>query len=220
MNRLFGKKKATVPGPSLDDVSQGMTGRGDEIDDKIRKLDAQLADYKRKMNSTNSAAAKRSYKQKALQLLKQRKMYEKQREQLYGQQFNVDQAKFAIQSAKDNAQMVSAMKDTSKELKQAYKKIDINDVENLQDEMNDLFEMGEEVNEVLGQAYGVPEVDEDELMGELDALDDEIELGDTDEVPSYLKDAAEREKVESKASEENQELDELGLPKIRDQIKL
>ena len=45
-----------------------------------------------------------------LQVLKQKRMYESQREQLYNQQFNVDQTAFTMESAKDSIQTVQAMK--------------------------------------------------------------------------------------------------------------
>ena len=52
-------------------------------------------------------------------------------------------------------------------------------------------DMHNEIQDVLGQSFGVPEdLDEDELMGELDALEDEmaseLESGGRAGVPSYL----------------------------------
>lgn len=44
------------------------------------------------------------------QVLKQKRLYESQREQLYNQQFNVEQTAFAMESAKDSIQTVSALK--------------------------------------------------------------------------------------------------------------
>jgi charged multivesicular body protein 5 len=209
MHRFLGKKKPEAPTPTLDDASKGIDSRGDEVDSKIKKLDAELADLKKKMNMSRSAAAKANFKKRALQVLKQRKMYEKQREHLYGQQMNIDQAKFATQSVKDNATMVTAMKATAKELKKAYKEVNINDIENLHDEMSDLMDMSEEVNQLMGSAYGVPEdVDEDELLDELDALDDDIELAESEDVPSYLQDVP---KNKTRKTVED-EVDELGLP--------
>lgn len=49
-----------------------------------------------------------------------------------------------------------------------------------------MLEQSDEVQEVLGRSYGVPDIDEDELAAELDALGDELAL-DTDS--SYLDDA-------------------------------
>lgn len=46
-----------------------------------------------------------------------------------------------------------------------------------------MLDMHEEVQEALGRTYGMPEVDDDELQAELDALGDEIALDDD---TSYL----------------------------------
>ena len=64
-----------------------------------------------------------------MNILKQKRMYEKQREQLQGQMFNIDQTKFATQNIKDNADMVAAMKSTHAELKDSFKEINIDEVE-------------------------------------------------------------------------------------------
>ena len=42
----------------------------------------------------------------APQILKQKKLYESQREQLYQQQFNVEQTRFTVQSVKDTVTTV------------------------------------------------------------------------------------------------------------------
>jgi uncharacterized protein HemX len=75
------------------------------------------------------------------QVLKQKRLYENQREQLYNQQFNMEQTSFALESIKDTAQTVQAMKAAGAELKQAFKKQDLNidSIEKLQDEMADLM---------------------------------------------------------------------------------
>ena len=60
------------------------------------------------------------------------------------------------------------------------------DEQDLQDELEDLTEQSNELQEVMGRSYGMPEVDDDELEAELDALGDEIALDDD---TSYLDDA-------------------------------
>ena len=49
--------------------------------------------------------------------------------------------------------------------------------------MADMVEEANEVQEVLGRTYGMPEIDEDDLEAELDALGDDIALDDD---TSYL----------------------------------
>lgn len=57
--------------------------------------------------------------------------------------------------------------------------------QDIHDDMADMLEQADEVQEVLGRTYGMPEVDDDDLQAELDALGDEIALDDDS---SYLDD--------------------------------
>merc|ERR1712165_61873 len=90
----------------------------------------------------------------------------------------MDQTNYAIQSMKDTQQTLSAMKAGAKEMKKEFKKVDIDKVYDMQDELEDLMEDANEIQEVLGRSYGVPEIDEDDLEAELDALGDEMLLDD------------------------------------------
>jgi charged multivesicular body protein 5 len=138
-------------------------------------------------------ASQEAVKRRALVILKQKRMYEGQREQLYQQSFNLENAAFAAQNIKDNITQVQAMKHAHKDFKKAFKakELDIDYIDNMQDDMMDMLERTNEINESLGMAYSVPDdVDESDLMDELDAL--ELELGEEDLTegnegePSYL----------------------------------
>mmetsp|Transcript_56708 Transcript_56708/g.90313 ORF Transcript_56708/g.90313 Transcript_56708/m.90313 type:complete len:226 (-) Transcript_56708:137-814(-) len=223
MKRFFGtkqKKKGGAPDPTLDDVSTNMDKRMTELDAKIDRLEKQILELKKKMQKAKGAA-KNSLKQKALKLLKQKKQYEQQRDRMMGQQMNLDNTKYAQQSIKDNADMVKAMKGAATQLKQQFKEIDIDDVEDLQDEMMDLMEDANEINDILGEAWGMDDIDEDELMDELDGLDDELDDLDMneDEVPSYMVSAnAAANKSDLGKDSANAMVDEYGLPKVPDKL--
>lgn len=45
-----------------------------------------------------------------LQVLKQKRLYESQRDQIYNQQFNVEQTSFVMENVQDSVQTVQAMK--------------------------------------------------------------------------------------------------------------
>jgi len=66
-----------------------MEKRGGEVDGKIAKLDEELLRYKQQMAKMRPGPAKNQVQQRALRVLKQKKMYEKQRDALYNQSFNV-----------------------------------------------------------------------------------------------------------------------------------
>ena len=170
--------------------------RGASIDAKLHALDLELAKHRDILRTCRTPAAKEAAKRRALQVLKQKRMYEGQRDVLYNQQFNLEQVSFAAQSAKDTAAQVSAMQTTSKELKAQFKTkaFDVDRIDALNDEMADLMDQHAEIQDVLGRNYNVPDdIDEEELMGELDALEEmmgEELLGVDEETPSYLVDDA------------------------------
>merc|ERR1711992_458125 len=158
-------------------------------------------------------------KQKAMRVLKQKKMYEGQLENLRNQSFNMEQANFATQTLKDTKTTVDAMKLGVKEMKKEYKNVNIDQIEDLQDDLADMLEDANEVQEALGRTYGMPEIDEADLEAELDALGDDFALDDD---TSYLDDAMkapdapEREPgADSVAvNQDGVMVDEFGLPKI------
>lgn len=80
------------------------------------------------------------------------------------------------------------MKQGAKQMKQEFKHINIDEIEDMQDEMSDLLEQSNDIQEVLGRAYGVPDdVDEADLEAELEGLQADLaEEALGDEVPSYL----------------------------------
>ncbi|CAM8912979.1 hypothetical protein QQ045_031376 [Rhodiola kirilowii] len=221
MRRVFGAKKDKEPPPSIQDASDRITKRGDSVEEKIKKLDAELSRYKEQIKKTRPGPAQEAVKARAMRVLKQKRMYEGQRDMIYNQTFNLDQVAFAAEGIKDAQQTMSALKSANKDLKGMMKTVKIQDIDNMQDEMMDLMDVSHEIQESLGRSYNVPDdIDEDDLMGELDAL--EADMGTEDEgVPSYLQD----DKESDLDSELNlppaptgranaQAVDELGLPAV------
>ncbi|KAG6758644.1 hypothetical protein POTOM_039003 [Populus tomentosa] len=188
MRRVFGAKKDKEPPPSIQDASEKINKRGDTVDEKIKKLDAELARYKEQIKKTRPGPAQEAVKARAMRILKQKRMYEGQRDMLYNQTYNLDQVAFASEGIKDAQQTMSALKSANKELKGMMKTVKIQDIDNLQDEMMDLMDVSNEIQETLGRSYNVPDdIDEDELMGELDALEADMGMEtESDGVPSYL----------------------------------
>ncbi|ORZ25408.1 Snf7 family, partial [Absidia repens] len=185
MNRLFGSSKKT-PKPTLNDAISSTDVRSDAVEVKIRKLDAELTRYRDQMKKMREGPAKKSVQQKALRVLKQRKMYEAQRENLQQQSFNMEQAQMTTENLRSVMATVDAMQTANKEMKRQYKNVNLDKIDSLQDEMEDLLAQAGEVQETLGRSYNLPDdVDEDDLEAELDALGDELNFED-EEIPSYL----------------------------------
>ena len=143
-------------------------------------MDAELLQYKEQMKRQKGPALNAT-KQRALRLLRQKKVYEQQRDNTYNQQFNVEQAAFTTQNLKDSAETVSAMQAANKELKSQYKQMNITQIEDMHYDMSELMEDANEIQDILGRSYAVDDdlVDEDALESELAALEDEMAYEDT-----------------------------------------
>merc|ERR1712232_955326 len=100
-------------------------------------------------------------------------MYDTQLGQLMNQQFNVDQVAFAQESMQDTINTVAALKEANTQQKETMKNFNMDQMEDLFDDMADMMADMEEINEVMGRNYNV-ECDENELLGELDELDEEL----------------------------------------------
>jgi charged multivesicular body protein 5 len=186
MNRIFGTSKPKQPKPTIGDAIIKTDERVDAVAVKIRKLDAELMKLKEQMLKMREGPGKQTVKQKAMRVLKQRKMYEEQQNQLMQQSFNMEQASMGIDNLKNTMITVDAMQTANKELKKQYKQINLDKIDKIQDEMEDLLDMANEVQEALGRSYDVAEVDDEELEAELDLL--EGELFEEEGEPSYLPD--------------------------------
>lgn len=222
MKRVFGVKKEKTPPPTVEEATERINKRGDNVDEKIKKLDAELVKYREQMKRTRPGPAQEAVKARAMRILKQKRMYEGQRDTLYNQTFNLDQVAFATEGIKDAQQTMAAMKAAKKDLKGTLKTLKIDDIDKLQDEMIDLMEFSTEIQESLGQSYNVPDdIDEDELLGELDAL--EADMGteiESSGVPAYLQPDKEPEldlpsvPYGEATGPEPQAADEFGLPGV------
>jgi len=214
--RLFGRGKPKEPPPNLTDVIANVDSRTESVEKKVAKLDAELTKYKDQMKKMRDGPAKNAVKAKAMRVLKQRKMYESQRDNLAQQSFNMEQSNMALTTLKDTKTTVDAMKMGLTQMKKEYKKVNIDQIDTMQDEMEDMLEMAGEVQDALARDYNTPEIDEDELEAELAALGDELEA---DADSSYLDEAARAPGVPSRDPGESVKdgpiaVDEFGLPRI------
>ena len=62
-------------------------------------------------------------------MLQQKRLYEGQRDQLMQQSFNMEQTTFVTENLKNTLLTVDVMKQSNKEMKKQFKKIDLNKIE-------------------------------------------------------------------------------------------
>eukprot|EP00928_Gymnodinium_smaydae_P089156 TRINITY_DN73158_c0_g1_i1.p1 TRINITY_DN73158_c0_g1~~TRINITY_DN73158_c0_g1_i1.p1 ORF type:complete len:233 (+),score=86.61 TRINITY_DN73158_c0_g1_i1:69-767(+) len=170
MHRLFGsakKEEPKAPAPSLQEASA-------KIDLQIQGLEAKIAKADEEVKKLVAASGSNpTAKQRALQALKRKKMYEEQRDQLIGTQFNVEQLAFQQEQAEITMTAVEAMKAGQEQLKNQTKKLDVAAVDKLTDDMADLNDEMKAIGEALAQ--GMPGgVDEGELEDEYAKLEEEM----------------------------------------------
>lgn len=164
-----------------------MDTRLEGLDGKIKKLDAELLSYKQQLAKLPEGPAKARLRQRATRVLQQRKMYEQQKDHIYGAQFNIDQTLYAQETASSTVEMVSAMRSATKVLQKQFKKLKVDDVEDLQDDLADVFQDSVEIQEALGRSYNVDGVTDEELDAELGMLADDLA---TESDSSYLDEPA------------------------------
>ncbi|KAK3391338.1 Snf7 family [Sordaria brevicollis] len=213
MNRLFGtSSKPSAPKPTLSTAITSLDTRLSSIDVKLASLTAELSGYQTKLSKMRDGPGKTALKQKALKVLRQRKQYEAQRDQIQSQVWNMEQAQTMQDNLKNTMVTIDALKQTNKQLKKEYGKVDIDKIERLQDEMADLLDVGNEIQESLARGYEVPEdVDEEELDAELEALGQEVELEremyggmeNAGAVPSWMQDEVPPEFVDEDPAGKN-----------------
>lgn len=148
MKRFFGtaKEESKPAGkPSLEEASAKIDAQVLSLEEKIIKADNDVKQLVAK-GATNGTA-----KQQALQVMKKKKMYEQQRDQLLSTQFNVDALKIQQEQAEITAIAAQAMQDGTAELKEQHKKIDINKIDKLTDDMAELNDEMKAISETLAQ---------------------------------------------------------------------
>ena len=190
MKKLFGAKKKEEPkppAPTLDETSTKLGDRGKVVQLKVDECNKQLVDIKSQMKTAKGMAYK-SLQNKALQVLRRRKMYDAQLNNVMSQQFNIDQVAFTTETITSTIDTMNALKAATAVQQQEMKKLNMDQLEDLFDDLADMMADQEEIQEVMGRSYQV-EYDESELMNELAELDEEIvneQLSDGFNVPSYV----------------------------------
>ncbi|KAF2674285.1 charged multivesicular body protein-like protein 5 [Microthyrium microscopicum] len=192
MNRLFGAKD-TKEKPSLDTASTKLSAQIARLDGEVEVATRELTTILLKLKQKGPRAPP-SLRAQAKKALEKQKRKQAMRDQLDDQLTNLQQAGMLQDNLRNTAITVEAMKTTTKELKKQYGKINIDQIDRLQDEMADLIEMGNEIQDSISRSYDVPEdIDEDELDAELEMLGEEVEmdaLNDAQGLPSFMADEA------------------------------
>jgi charged multivesicular body protein 5 len=88
-----------------------------------------LLGYKDQLSKLRPGPGKNAVQQRALRVLKQKKMYEEQLTQLTQQSFNMENAAMMTENLRNTMATVNAMQVANKELRKQYGKIDVDKIE-------------------------------------------------------------------------------------------
>jgi len=187
--RFFGinEKKEVAPPPSLEDGIKMLDGRVENIETKIKQIDAEIIKQRNIMTKSSNVGARNQAKQRAMQAMKRKKMYEAQRDQMMQQSFNMEQASFTSQTLQDTHLQVQAIRAANTTMRSQFQEISIDDIEDIQDDLQEMLDEANEIQEIMSRSYEMPyDVDEADLEQELMGL--ELDIGE-EEIPSYLRTA-------------------------------
>jgi len=180
---MFGRSEKAAP------VTTG------EAIQKLRETEEMLnkkQDFlEKKIEGEVSAARKnaKTNKRAALQALKRKKRYEMQLQQIDGTLSTIEMQREALESANTNTAVLTTMNDAAKALKKANADLDVDKVHDMMDDIAEQQDVAKEISEAISNpvAFG-GEFDEDELEAELNALGDELELEEQEELDKQLLD--------------------------------
>ncbi|CAK0832913.1 unnamed protein product [Prorocentrum cordatum] len=143
----------TCGGPSLEGTSEEISAQVDALEAKISKAERDLRQYV-VLGATDPAA-----KQRALQLMRRKKVFEEQRQQLIGAQFNVDNLADQEEQAKFTLKAVKAMQAGRDKLKKNSERMSSNQVDRILDDATELADEMRNINEALAQGSGLLELE-------------------------------------------------------------
>lgn len=173
MGWLFGTAREAAKAepkaaPSLQEASARIDSQVQDIEAKISKADHEIRALAAQGSSNPSA------KQRGLQAMKRKKMYEQQRDQLIGTQFNIETLAFQQEQAQITCTAMDAMKVGAEQLKKQHHALDMGSVDRLADDLAQIHDDMQSIGEALaGTAVGMG-VDEGDLDAEYAKMEEEM----------------------------------------------
>jgi hypothetical protein len=165
---LFGKKKA-APKPELKDSIGKLKTAHEQLEKRQTHLEIQI----QKAHDAAKAKMRKKDTRGAKYELRKKKMLEKQLEQNYGKQMNLETQMQALEGAASDREVLNAMRDGANALQAAIKPSDVERVDDIMDDINESMAMADELGEAMSQNIG-QQIDDDELLGELEEMEQEM----------------------------------------------
>jgi len=164
---LFKGKKEPTPQEALQVMKDtlDMVEKREEFLQK--KSNRQVEEAKKSLHEKN--------KKGALICMKRKKHYDQEIEKLANTKVNLETQIMAIEGATVSKEAMLAMQKGAEAMKAITNSMKIDDVENFMDDINEQYELANQLSSLIATPIGEP-IDDDELLTELDELVAEEEL--------------------------------------------
>jgi len=163
---LFGKKKtAPPPKESISKLRETLDMLEKREQFLMKKCDQQVMEAKKFMAAKNKRAA--------LMCLKRKKTYEVQVEKISGARMTIEQQVMTLEGANVSLEAMNAMKMGAASMKSIHNDINIDKVDDTMEEIREQMDIANEINDAISTPLGGEVMDEDELLGELEELEQE-----------------------------------------------
>ena len=182
MFNFFGKKKnAAPPKPTFQPVdlnatSNGISNRKNDTQLKLDQVEKELKGALVEYRQARTPQQKASAKNKAMRLLKKKKLYQAHVNNLENTQMAVESAAMDVDIMKDNMAIMQTMKATTqmqKDMMHAMGGID--SMYDVMDDMQEIKEQQEEFNDEMQRNFDI-DVDDTDLNDEIDELDYQMRM--------------------------------------------
>ena len=151
-----------------------MDNRITDMQNKIKELDVQIKDLYMKARSSRGSEQK-YVKQRLLQLLKKKKMYEGQMGHYYNSQNALDNVAFTNENIQNTLEMCQVMKESNDIQQKQMQKMDMDQMADIMDQQREMQMEAEMINNEMN-AYMDNDYDEDDLDMELAEIENDMQL--------------------------------------------
>jgi hypothetical protein len=167
-NIFKGKKKQetkqtpTEKIPDLDKSSARLIDRTHDVKLRLEKIELELKCALETYRNSRTQAEKLRAKKKAVEVLKRKKMYTAQLQNLEQTCINVENVSLQAEVARDHIDIVKILKQTNDMQKQMMKEMNVETVDDMIDEMQEAKMIQEEFSDSIQRNYDI-DLEESEL---------------------------------------------------------
>ena len=169
----FSSKQKKVPTPEISSIDRAVLDLKNARD-RLQRYRKKLQKDEEKLVAQAKKARDAGKKQQALGLLRLRKYKEAQATNCENQLLNVLQMVETIDSKQNETQVLSALAAGKDTLKQMHEETTVDDVLDLMDAVREEIEVEQEINQILEGVPTLSPEDEDAVLVELEALQEEV----------------------------------------------